>query len=201
MVTAGSRGKVTFVAVCVIGLSIVALYVLTPPESRQRITESDGGNGRTDIWTVGWRMVEDHPVRGIGAGNFEFTSIHYLIQPGIIQFDEFFLSAPKVAHNSYLQVLAETGIVGLILFLGMMVIGLTCLYKAGRAAMRIGDRDLRILSQGLFLATLSVIVANFFISEQLAKLPWLLLAMGPAMLAIAREREQAAPDRLEPGTA
>jgi hypothetical protein len=35
-----------------------------------------------------------------------------------------------------------------------------------------------------------MLVANFFISEQLAKLPWLLLATGPAMLAIARERER-----------
>jgi O-antigen ligase len=190
LITQGSRGKVTFVVCCVIGLGVVALYALTPPESRQRITESDGGNGREDIWKVGWRMVQAHPVNGIGAGNFENTSIQYLIQPGAIQRDEYFIAAPKVAHNSYLHVLAELGYVGLTLFMGIIVIGLTCLYKAGRAAMRIGDHDLRILSQALFLAALSVLVANFFISEQLAKLPWLLLALGPAMLAIARDRER-----------
>jgi hypothetical protein len=191
IVTAGARGKVALVTVSVIGLSIVALFILTPPEARQRITESDSGNGREDIWRVGWRMYEAHPINGIGAGNFENTSIHYLIQPGVIQRDEYFIAAPKVAHNSYLHVLSELGIVGLSLFMAIIVVSLACLAKAAALARRIGERELTILAQAVFLAVIAVLVANFFISEQLAKLPWLLLATGPAMLAIARERQRA----------
>ena len=190
-VAGGARAKVAVFSCSAIALSIVALFVLTPPEARQRITESDGGNGRTDIWTVGWRMFEAHPVNGIGAGNFEGTSIHYLIQPGAILRDEYFIAAPKVAHNSYLHVLSELGIVGITLFMAIIVISLSCLFRAAQIARRIGERDLRILAQAVFLAAVSVLVANFFISEQLAKLPWLLLAMGPGMLAIARERQKA----------
>jgi hypothetical protein len=191
LVTAGARGKVALITGGVIALAIVALFILTPPEARQRITESDGGNGREDIWRVGWRMVEAHPVNGIGAGNFEGTSIHYLIQPGAILRDEYFIAAPKVAHNSYLHVLAELGVVGLGLFLSIIVIGLACLAKAAQLARRLGERELMILARAVFLAVFSALVANFFISEQLAKLPWLLLALGPGMLAIAKERERA----------
>jgi O-antigen ligase len=190
-VIGGARGKVALATVGVLVGAVLALFVLTPPEARQRITESDGGNGRTDIWTVGWRMFDAHPLNGIGAGNFEGTSIHYLIQPGVIRQDEYFIAAPKVAHNSYLHVLSENGIVGLTLFMSIIVIGLSCAFRAGRLARRLRERDIAIIANGIFLATIGVLIANFFISEQLAKLPWLLLALGPVMLAIARERERA----------
>ena len=191
LVIAGARGRVALATCGAIALAIGALFVLTPPEARQRITESDGGNGRTDIWTVGWRMVEAHPANGVGAGNFEIVSIHYLIQPGAILRDEYFVTAPKVAHNSYLHVLAELGVFGLALYLTIIGIAMGCLYKAAQLGRRIRDRELSILAYGVFLAVLSALVANFFISEQLAKLPWLLLAIGPAMLAIANERTKA----------
>lgn len=193
LVIAGYRGRVLLFSFGAIALSVVALFVLTPPEARQRITESDGGNGRTDIWKVGWRMVEAHPANGVGAGNFEIVSIHYLIQPGAILRDEYFVAAPKVAHNSYLQVLAELGVIGLGLYLAIIAVALGCMYRASQLARRIGEHDLAILAYGVFLAVLSALVANFFISEQLAKLPWLLMAMGPPMLAIALERRRAQP--------
>ena len=190
-VIGGARGKVALATVGVLVGAVLALFVLTPPEARQRITESDGGNGRTDIWTVGWRMFDAHPLNGIGAGNFEGTSIHYLIQPGVIQQDEYFIAAPKVAHNSYLHVLAENGIVGLTLFMSIIVIGLSCAFRAGRLARRLREREIAIIANAIFLASIGVLIANFFITEQLAKLPWLLLALGPVMLAVARERERA----------
>ena len=82
-------------------------------DARDRVTTVEGGSGRTDIWKVGWRMVEDKPIHGIGSGNFPISSIHYLLQPGVLERDEFIIDTPKVAHNTYLHILAELGIVGL----------------------------------------------------------------------------------------
>ncbi len=97
-------------------MAVVYFGAFAPAEATERVTKIDGGTGRTDVWTVGWRMVEDHPVRGIGNGNFANTSVHYLLQPGSIVRDDFIVDTPKVAHNSYLEVLAELGVVGLVLF-------------------------------------------------------------------------------------
>ena len=78
-------------------------------------------------------MVEDQPVRGVGTGNFHVTSIHYLLEsPGAIKYDEFIVDKPKVAHNTYLQVLAELGIVGLTLFLAIIGFAVACALKAAR---------------------------------------------------------------------
>ena len=63
-------------------------------------------------------MVEDKPVTGVGSGNFNVSSIHYLlVSRARSSATSSSSTRPKVAHNSYLQVLAELGIVGLALFL------------------------------------------------------------------------------------
>ncbi len=190
LVIAGARGRVALATFGAIALAIAAMYVLTPPEARQRITESDGGNGRTDIWTVGWRMFEANPANGVGAGNFEGTSIHYLIQPGAILRDEYFVTAPKVAHNSYLNVLSELGVVGLSLYLSIIGIALACLYKAARLARRIGDRELMILAYAVLLGVRLRAGRELLHLRAARQAPLLLLAMGPAMLAIAMEHER-----------
>ena len=94
-------------------------------------------------------MVEDHPVRGIGAGNFANTSVHYLLQPGAIARDDFIVDTPKVAHNSYLEVLAELGVIGLVLFALVLAFALTCIVKATWLFERLGDRQMELLSRGL----------------------------------------------------
>ena len=182
-------------AVAALGVvgAIVYFGAFAPVEARERVTTVDGGTGRTDVWRVGWRMVEDEPVRGIGAGNFANTSVHYLLQPGAIVSDDFIVDTPKVAHNSYLEVLAELGVVGLVLFAGVLAFALACIVKATRVFARIGDRQMELLSRGLLVALVGLLASDFFGSRQFEKQLWLLLALGPAFLALARAQADARP--------
>jgi O-antigen ligase len=173
----------------IVGLLGVGYFsAVAPQESRDRITKLDGGTGRTDIWRVGSRMVEAHPFRGVGSGNFQLSSGHYLLQrPGAVKYD-FFIDKPKVAHNTYLHVLAELGFVGLALFLAIIGFALTCAFRAAQMFTKAGDRDMELLARGLLLAMIGLLSADFFISAQYSKQLWLLLGLGPAMLAIAKTR-------------
>lgn len=176
----------TMAVVALIGVGYFAL--VAPQASRDRITKVDGGTGRTDIWRIGGRMVSAHPVRGVGSGNFQNTSGHYLLQkPGAVRYD-YFIDKPKVAHNTYLHVLAELGFVGLSLFLAIIAFALVSAFKAAKTFMRAGDLDMELLTRGLLLAMIGLLSADFFISGQYSKQLWLLLGMGPAMLAIAKTR-------------
>ena len=150
-----------------------------------RVTSFGRGSGREDIWTVGWRMVQAHPVRGVGVGNFKSASIHYLLRPGALQRDEFIVDTPKVAHNTYLQVLAEEGVLGEVLFLSIIGFSLLSILRAARIYERLGDSSMELLSRALLVALAGVLAADFFISDQFSKQLWLLLALGPALLAIA----------------
>lgn len=176
----------TILTVAVLGVGYFAFFA--PQASRDRITKLDGGTGRTDIWRIGGRMVSAHPVRGVGSGNFQLTSGHYLLkQPGAIRHD-FFLDKPKVAHNMYLHVLAELGIVGLSLFVAILAFALACAFKAARRFASAGDRDMELLTRGLILAIIGLMSADFFLSGQFSKQLWLLLGLAPALLAISKSR-------------
>jgi O-antigen ligase len=173
----------------IVGLVGVTYFAFVAPQaSRDRITKLDGGTGRTDIWRIGGRMVSAHPIRGVGSGNFQLTSGHYLLtKPGAVKYD-YFIDKPKVAHNTYLHVLAELGFVGLGLFLGIIGFAVVCCYLAARRFMEAGDLDMELLTRGMLLAMIGLLSADFFISGQYSKQLWLLLGLGPAMLAIAKTR-------------
>ncbi len=191
LVARGQRLKLTLAAGAVVCAAFFFYFTVTSEQARERVTATDGGSGRTDIWDVGWRMVEDKPAIGVGAGNFQVASIHYLIAPGGVRFDEYLVDQPSVAHNSYLQVLAETGVVGLVLFL--LAVG-GCVVTALKAAARFarnGDPSGELLSRAVVVATGATLAGFFFLSEEHSKHLWLLLAMGPALLAIARGRPSA----------
>jgi O-antigen ligase len=155
-------------------------------DAASRVTSFGSGTGRTDIWTVGWRMVQAHPIEGVGVGNYQTSSIHYLLEPGAILRDEFIVDTPKVAHNTYLQVFAELGTVGLALFLSIIGFSLLSVLRAARIFERLGDPRMELISRALLVALCGVLAADFFISEEFSKQLWLLLGLGPALLGIAR---------------
>jgi len=180
------RGRA--VVVTALGLLTVVIYFASFAglDARDRVTTVEGGSGRTDIWKVGWRMVEDEPIRGIGSGNFPISSIHYLLEPGVLERDEFIIDTPKVAHNTYLQILAELGIVGLALFLTIIGFSVRCAIRAAHWFGRHGDTQMELVARGMVVALVGILAADFFISEQFGKQLWLLLGLGPALYGVAR---------------
>lgn len=187
------RAKTIMAGVTVI--AAVLLFFAANPEAAERVTNSDGGSGRTDIWKIGWRMVEDKPVVGVGAGNFQVSSIHYLIQPGGIRFDEYVVDVPAVSHNMYLQVLAELGIVGFVLFMAILLTCISMMWRAYRTFTAADDREGELLAAATMMATSALMAGYFFLAEEHSKHLWLLLAMGPALLAVAKRNAAAADER------
>lgn len=172
----------------VAAMSAACFFALfAPPGATERILAADGGTGRTDIWTIGWRMVEDEPLTGVGSGNFPVASVNYLIEPGTIERDEFILDTPKVAHNVYLEIWAEMGIVGLALFLALAGTSLGCAMRAAGVFRRAGDSQMELLARAAAIAVVVILAADFFISDQFSKQLWLLMGLGPGLLAIARD--------------
>jgi O-antigen ligase len=92
---------------------------------------------------------------------------------------------PKVAHNIYLEVLAELGIVGLTLFGLIVVASVRSARAAAQVSGRRADRESELLSRGLLLALLAMLVAAFFSSELFSKQLWILLALAIAMRSFA----------------
>lgn len=192
ILVAGRWRIVTTIAVAVVVTLAVGFYTLyAPPEITDRIESATQGearqeDGRTTIWIVGWRMVKDHPVRGVGVGNFGSESINYVLEPGRANRTDRVINKPGVSHNSYLGPLAELGAIGLSLFLSIIAFSLVSTVRAARRFAEAGDRPMEALARGLLAALVGMLVAAFFISAEASKQVWLLLALCPALLAVSR---------------
>lgn len=72
------------------------------------LTQSDTIGMRFDIWRHAFDLWESSPVVGIGTGMFRIRSVGGAIYSG---------SRMVVAHNSYVSILVENGVIGLFFFL------------------------------------------------------------------------------------
>ena len=189
-IVVGSRWRGRLVVLMLaLTLAGVGYYrYVASPDLRGHVSSIGSGSGRVDLWTVGWRMVEDQPVHGVGIGNFPVSSVHYLLQPGADVRGKYIVGTPKVGHNTYLQMWAEAGLVGLMLFLLIVGFCLQSTLKAARLFVRQRDLPMEMLARALFVALAGFLAGAFFTSRVYAKDIWLLLGLAPALLAIARSR-------------
>ncbi len=153
--------------------------------ARQRVTGPDeGGSGRSTLWLVAWRMAKDTSPVGVGLNNYRVVAPDYTRRPGslryVTQIDD-----RDVVHNTYLELLAETGIVGLALFLAVVGACLAAARRAQRLFERLGRRDLARISGAVLLASVAILVTQVFSSGAYDIRFWVVFALGPALLAIA----------------
>jgi O-antigen ligase len=185
----GRRLAVMAVVLAVIGGS--AIFFVQNPAAWQRIhavQDRGSGSGRTDIWQVALRVAEANPVAGVGLGQFPNVSPQYVLRPGSLRSTSLIVEQGIVVHNVYLQLWAETGLIGLLLFLGIVWTSLRASYRAAKELDAIGDAALAALARSVLLANIGVLAGSFFLSNLLTRQIWLLLAIGPALLVVARTR-------------
>ena len=105
------------------------------------------GADRLNIWQDAIAIWQHSPFMGIGAGNFQFFDIAYGIE------------VAGVAHNQFLEVLAEMGVQGLVsLLLAMFMIGRVALKRFNAAQSDMG-KAIALAYLGFFAALL---FATFF---------------------------------------
>lgn len=98
------------IIVLVIGIFISSPKLLYRVESISNVTTDTSNLARLAVWQSGLNMLRDHPVTGVGLSSFvEVYKIKYTLPD-----DKIGLSH---AHNNFVQIGAETGIVGLLGFL------------------------------------------------------------------------------------
>jgi O-antigen ligase len=184
---AGQRRKVLLGAATVVGIGIV--YLTANPAPIERVTEQDekGGTGRTELWDVGASVSADHPIAGVGLNNFTVHSPRYTDQAGGLRYVDLIAERPHAVHNTYLQTMVETGVVGLLFFLTAVAAGLRATWSAARIFDLRGERELAQLSRGVLLATVAVLTGALFLSLQSRPDLWLMLMLGVVLLAMARD--------------
>jgi putative inorganic carbon (HCO3(-)) transporter len=143
-------------------------------------------SGRLDLWRVALRVAEGHPVGGVGLGNYQTVEPAYATQALNLQFVSFIVTDRLVAHNTYLQMAAELGLVGLFLFLMILLLPLRLAARTLEALER-KRHPLEFHVRGLLAGVVGMLVAYFFISAEVEKPLWFLLALLASAPALLRD--------------
>lgn len=189
-----SRHRMRVLGITLVAIAALAMIVAVTPSATERIFSSDDrGSGRADLWTVGFRVIEDHSPLGVGLDNFGLYAPEYTRLPGQLQNVNQVLKGQE-AHNLYLGLLAETGLPGLILFLLVVGISIGSGLRAARIFEALGKERMGILSRAATLGLIGMLSASFFLPNGTDKRLWVLLAIATAMLGVAEHLRRREPE-------
>jgi O-antigen ligase len=144
------------------------------PTSPNGIYQDTSFRGRSSEMLTGLAMFVDHPLLGLGAANYKPSYQRYAQLIGIETRAE-----PRDAHSLYIQVLAETGILGFVVFL-LMVISLLVALGRARKAVRANPALVSWLPwlSASRLSIISYLLTSVFLHNAYFRYFWILAAMG-----------------------
>lgn len=143
------------------------------PSMRQRVL----------IWKVTWRMIRERPLLGGGVGAFQMRYLDslggVLEDPANVALKRYAINV-KESHNDYLQMWAEMGLAGLIVWLMFVALVMRSLARAVRNAHYGVDERLWCASSAGVLAGFAAMGLTAFPLQTLPTAPlfWMLIGTG-----------------------
>ncbi len=142
-------------------------------------------SGRMQIWQRGLGYMASHPVFGVGPNNFGMAE--GTLSP-LAKRQQFGVGVRwNAPHNSFVQVAAELGVVGIVLFIALFVTAFKAV-RLGGLRQRTPRGDPALLSQTLTASLLGFVTGAFFLTLAYAELLYVLLAFAVAWHKVASVR-------------
>ena len=179
----------------VLATALVALIVLTTASdqywTQMSTTLSDDDYNRTDesgrmqIWSRGVGYMLGRPLFGVGPGNFPTAEGMLSLFAARQQFGAGVRW--NAAHNSYVQVGAELGLPGLLLFIGLLASAFAALGRSNRrGGAPDGAHSRAELTQALTASLTGFVVGAFFLSLAYLEMLYALLALVIGLEKVTR---------------
>jgi len=151
-------------------------------------SDLSAGSGRIAVWERCLEIARDHPVLGVGPDAFGAAYGHY------IETDKFSEDLSRgalggtwhTAHNSFLLVLTEMGVPGLLLFLA---INIRSFRNSQKIKLLSRSHDpaliLSIQATSLQMALVGFLTCAFFLSQSYSSLIYLFCFLSGAMIRLS----------------
>ncbi|MGL1904352.1 MAG: O-antigen ligase family protein [Fibrobacterales bacterium] len=173
------RSAILTVLICTIGLLFMPDNFWTRLEKGVSVKETTEVAGddlsnkrRIELPRAGLLMYSANPILGVGLGNYKSQSAIY--NPILWE-----INGPGVAHNTYIEILGETGTLGSLLFLGILFFTISTLNTIIRH-----HRDSIIISSQALALKVGIYGYAFtaiFLTAQYSKFYWLVLFIAIAL--------------------
>jgi O-antigen ligase len=143
---------------------------------------------RMVLMGTAWEMLAANPLLGVGAGNYTARFGEYAERFGSVARDYEDPDAVRYAHNLYLEVGAETGSVGLVLFLGSLLLAFWSLERGRARLLAVGEGRTGALARALQISLGGYMISSLFLHGDFERYLWLFLGLAAALHAIGRFR-------------
>ena len=111
----------------------------------------DVSNGRAYFWSIALKIFLDYPILGAGLNAFGAAFTQYDTQSGAFRVEQ--------AHNDYLQILADAGILGFICVAAFVYL----LFKKSVSAIESAENDFRrSAARGALAGCFGILIHSFF---------------------------------------
>ncbi len=181
---------------------VAALVPLAPDAYIDRVTQladsvtelSERGTtremsvrGRLSENLVAIEMFQDHPIVGVGLGNYPFRYDSYSREVGL---------DPRIRrkpHNLYLEILSETGLIGMAAFGLLIWSALGGALEARKALFAAGKNDIARITEAFTLSFIGFLIASVFLHASHPRYFWLLAGIALALGQVGRNETAAEP--------
>lgn len=155
----GLQLRMAAALILLVVMSFGAMFLTSSDELLQRFgqVENDMQEGeladqrysRRELWQTTMQMVKDHPLLGVGLGAYQFAYTRYDQGSGISRVEQ--------SHNDYLQIIADTGIIGGLVMLAFLAL----LFVRSFKAMQTRDPLQRSIVLGALAGCFGIAVHSF----------------------------------------
>ena len=150
--------------------------------------------GRVAQQLAALKVFLGHPILGVGPGHFApFYSTQLVNSLSLIHQERGFR-----AHNLYLEIAAETGLIGLATFMAIVLVTMRRLWQL-RARWTRSYPDLANLATAFFLSLIVYLGTGLFLHLSYSRYFWLLMALSSAAVRTIGLEAQQRVARPEPG--
>jgi O-Antigen ligase len=134
----------------------------------------------------------DHPATGVGPGvYFREYSREYANRLGLR-----YLGSDRRGHSLYLEMIADTGIIGLTAFLAMVGVPLVLLFRRARY-WRDRDPERAIIASSFLFALIAYLASAMFLHLSYQRYFWAVLGLASAAIWVLGRDEEEQPSQAE----
>jgi O-antigen ligase len=171
-------------------VSLQSLLTITQQDAAGAAGTDTATQGRIGEMTAAWLVFLDHPFIGVGPGMFKYYYPDYVERVGLAAH-----TGTREAHDLYLGIAADHGLIGLMVFLLIVGVTLRNLEKTRRQT-RQTHPNISNMATAFFLAIISYLTTGIFLSLAFERYFWLILGLADALIIIAAEQQSVVSESL-----
>lgn len=144
---------------------LVTLFAMAPSHLTNTKDSSNSAQHRVDMWGKGATMVRYNPVFGVGRGNYKKHS--YLL----------------IAHNSMIEIMAETGFPGVFLWLCVIYLAFKNLYLYHKKEEKLENK---MFATAVAISLAGYLVSSIFVTAEFETM-YMVIAFAGIIGSVSKE--------------